>query len=220
MNESSGEKSQEILLKEIPDSTQNNLATQDITSLLSDWSTGEDHAFDRLFPAVYENLRRTARYQLQKQSHGHTLQPTAIINEVYIQLSQKEKMHFNNRMEFFRFSTRIIRNILVDYARAQQTQKRGGDNQTIKLEDCSGLPLKKSLNFSTLLSLNEALDELSTWDKRQAHIVELRFFGGFRIGELAEVYQISEVTVHRELKTAKCWLAGRLGRFRSNPGAS
>jgi len=200
-------------------SSHGQISSGEITSLLSDWSSGESRALDRLFPIVYESLRRTARHQLQKHGRGNTLQPTAVINEVYLQLCKKKKMHFKNRMEFFRFSTRIIRNILVDYARAQQSQKRGGENQTIMLEDCSGVSLKKNLNFSTLLSLNEALDEFASFDRRQAQMVELRFFGGFKIVELAEIYSISETTVHRELKTAKCWLAGRLGKLRANPGS-
>jgi RNA polymerase sigma factor (TIGR02999 family) len=180
---------------------------QDITGLLVRWSQGDEHALDSLTPLVYKDLRRMAAYLLRSERQGHTLQPTALVNEAYLKLAGQAKLQWQNRAHFLAVAARAMRQILVDHARKRGRIKR----------DAEILPLDEALVFApersrALLSLDEALKRLAAIDPRKAHVVELRFFGGSDNDEIAEVLQISANTVMRDWKMARAWLHREMRR--------
>lgn len=174
----------------------------EITKLLQAWSAGDQEAFETLLPLIYDDLRRMARYFFQRESSTHTLQPTALVNEIYLQLDGNREIDWQSRKEFFAFAAQVMRNFLVGYDRRRKAKKRGGDVEH--------LPLEPSLLAATsdvdLSDLDEALKKLAEIDPRQAHVVELRYFVGLKIEEIAELLKVSEVTVKRDWRTAKLWL--------------
>ncbi|HET9528145.1 MAG TPA: sigma-70 family RNA polymerase sigma factor [Pyrinomonadaceae bacterium] len=179
-----------------------------ITQLLIDWGEGDQAALDRLMPLVYSELRRLATNYLRRERAGHTLQPTALVNEAYLKLVGQRNAKWQNRAHFFAISAQLMRRILVDHARRHQAEKRGGSAQ-------QRLSITSAEEFATqpavdLLALNEALEELSKMDPQQGRIVELKFFGGLSIDETAEVLGISHSTVEREWKSARAWLRREL----------
>lgn len=175
----------------------------DVTRLLTDWSGGNTRAFERLIPAVFEELRQIARRQLEREDPRHTLQPTALVNEAYLRLKQRRKVRWQNRAHFFGFASQLMRRILVDHARGRQAHKRGGGQRPIRLEALSDLPEEQDRE---ILRLDDALEALTTIDPRQARIVELRFFVGLSVAEISEVLGVSPTTVKREWHTARLWL--------------
>ena len=178
-----------------------------ITELLIDWGQGDQAALDKLMPLVYDELRRLANNYLRREAVGHTLQPTALVNEAYLKLVG-QKTNWQNRAHFFAISAKLMRRILVDHARQRQAVKRGGSEQQ-RLSITSAETIVKQPAVD-LLALNEALDELAKMDQQQGRIVELKFFAGLSIEETAEVLGISHATVERDWKMARAWLRRQL----------
>ena len=178
--------------------------SEDITQLLLAWREGNQEALDRLMPVVYEELRRQAHRYLQHEQKGHSLQTTALINEVYLRLLDGSKVSWNNRAHFFAVTAQMMRRILVDYARSHRSRKRGGGLQRITLDQSRIPPIGHDPD---LVALDDALDALAAQDERKCSVVELRFFGGLSIEETAEVLGVCSDTVVRDWKSAKAWLA-------------
>jgi len=179
-----------------------------ITQLLVDWSKGDQKALEKLMPLVYSELHRLAGNYLRRERPGHTLQPTALVNEAYLKLIDQENARWQNRAQFFGVSAQLMRRILVDHARAHQADKRGGsDQQRLSITSAGQLTAKPETD---LLPLHEALQELAAIDPQQSRIVELKFFGGLSIEETAEVLGIGHATVERDWKMARAWLRRRL----------
>lgn len=176
---------------------------RDVTRLLIDWQKGDQSALDRLIPLVYSELRRIAARYLRSERSGHTLGATALVHEAYLQLVDESSVQWQGRAHFFGVAARLIRNILVDHARAQKAAKRGGDFAKLPLDEACAVPVA---NESNVLAINDALDALGRIDAQQARIVELRFFAGLTIEETAEALQISTSTVKRDWILAKTWI--------------
>jgi RNA polymerase sigma factor (TIGR02999 family) len=179
-----------------------------ITQLLVDWSNGDQKALDKLMPLVYRELRRLASNYLRRERPGHTLQPTALVNEAYLKLIDQKSARWQNRAQFFGVAAQLMRRILVDHARAHQADKRGGsDQQRLSITSAERLVQQPEVD---LLALHEALEELATLDPQQERIVELRFFGGLSIEETAEVLGVGHATIERDWKMARAWLRRKL----------
>lgn len=179
----------------------------DVTQLLQAVSSGEEHALDKLIPAVHAELRRQAARYLRRERQNHTLQPTALVNEAFIRLVDQRNVRWQNRAHFFGVAAQAMRRILVDHARAQHRIKRGGVQQNVTLDEGMLAAAARSVD---VLALDEALGRLAVLDARQARVVELRFFGGLSVEETATVMDISPATVKREWSMAKAWLFTQL----------
>jgi RNA polymerase sigma factor (TIGR02999 family) len=177
-----------------------------ISQLLKKWRAGDPEALNALVPLVYADLRRLAHHHLQKQRPDHTLQSTALVHEAYLRLAKHEKMPFENRAHFFAVLARIMRQILVDYARNQHAAKRDAGIKVALDEAIAPIPLREV----SVIVIDDALQGLSRLDSRQGQIVELRFFGGLSLEETALVLGVSASTVKREWMTARLWLKKRL----------
>lgn len=186
---------------------------QDITQLLEAYVGGDRDALDRVLPVVYEELNRIARARLRNERNDHTLDTGALVHEAYIKLARMDQANWQNRAHFFAIASKAMRHILVDYALARKTQKRGGDPQKIPLDQLAIFTDEKPEN---LLDLHEALQRLETLDERQAKIVEFRFFGGLNIEETAAVLSISPATVSRDWTMARAWLHRELSQSNKN----
>lgn len=174
-----------------------------ITELLLSWSRGDQGALEHLIPLVSSELRRLARRYMMKERSGHTLQTSDLINEVYLRLVNQQNVEWKDRAHFFAVAAQIMRHILIDHARRYQYEKRGAGAQKIELNDATVLGQQRA---KELIELDDALTELASFDSRKSQIVELRFFGGLSIEEVAEVIGASPATVKRELQAAKIWL--------------
>jgi RNA polymerase sigma-70 factor, ECF subfamily len=177
------------------------------TGLLEQWSGGNQAALDRLYPLVYEELRRIARSYMKREPKGHTLQTTALINEAYVRLVDQHSVHWQNRSHFFAISAQIMRRILVDHARRYLHAKRGGGARKISLDE--GMIVAKERSEEVLM-LDEALTSLARMDPRRSQVVELRYFAGLNNKEIATVLKISENTVMRDWNLARAWLYQQL----------
>ncbi len=177
--------------------------SHDVTRLLARWKDGDEAALQELVPIVHAELRRLARRQMAGEGPGHTLQPTALVNEAYLRLVNLKRMQWQDRVHFFAMSSRLMRRILVDFARSRGYQKRGGGVKQVSLthalEVAEGQP-------TDVVALNDALEALALVDERTSRVVELRFFGGLSVEETAEVLNVSRETVKRDWKFAKMWL--------------
>jgi len=178
-------------------------SSHDVTQLLKAWSAGDEAALDKLVPLVYRELHRAARRYMAGERSEHTLQTTALINEAYLRLVDFQHISWRNRAQFFGICAQLMRRILVDFARARGSQKRGGDG--------SHLPLDETLIVSSepradLIALDDALKNLAAFDERKSRVIELRFFGGLSVQETAEVLRVSPETVKRDWRLAKVWL--------------
>ena len=181
---------------------------ESITQLLVDWSHGDQAALEKLMPLVYSELRRLASNYLRRERPGHTLQPTALVNEAYLKLVDQRNAKWQNRAQFFGVAAQLMRRILVDHARAHQAAKRGGsDQQRLSITGAERIVQQPEVD---LLALHEALEDLATLDPQQERIVELKFFGGLSIEETAEVMGIGHATVERDWKMARAWLRLKL----------
>ncbi len=180
-----------------------------VTELLLAWSDGDREALDRLLPLVYAELKQRASAQLARERGSHTLQPTALVHEAFLKLVDQRRAHFRNRAQFFGVSARLMRRILVDHARTRGAAKRGGDVLRIPLEDAHGAPASHQTD---VLLAHQALERLEQQDERQARVVELRYFGGLSIEEIAVVLEVSEITVKRDWTMARAWLFRELTR--------
>lgn len=176
---------------------------QHVTQLLVAWSSGDQAARDELMPLVYEELRRLAHHYLKRERPGHTLQTSALVNEAFLRLVDQTNIQWQNRAHFFGIAARLMRQILVDYARRQRYAKRGGDAQRVQLDESIIVSPERA---AEVVALDEALKSLAKIDPRQSEIVELRFFGGLSIEETADVLAVSPGTVMRDWTLAKAWL--------------
>ena len=176
-----------------------------VTQVLAEWSRGDEAALDRLAPLIYPELRRIAGRQLRRERPDHTLQPTALVHEVFLHLVDQRHATWENRAQFFAVSAQLMRRILVDHARRRHALKRGGPITKVALDvraiDVSGDPVA-----AEVLAVDQALERLAEQDPDQARIVELRFFGGLTVEETAKVMERSARTVKREWRLAKAWL--------------
>ncbi|MGI9066149.1 MAG: sigma-70 family RNA polymerase sigma factor [Pyrinomonadaceae bacterium] len=177
--------------------------THELTQLLMAWSDGDRAALDKLTPLVYEELRRLAHSYMNRERKGHTLQTTALVNEAYLRLFNREEIHWQNRAHFFAIAAQLMRRILVDHARGRTSQKRGGKAQMVSLDEAAIISQERA---SEVIALDEALKGLALIDPQQSRIVELRFFGGLSVDETAEVLSLSPATIKREWSSAKLWL--------------
>lgn len=179
----------------------------EVTQLLLDWSNGSHDALDKLMPLVDQELNRLAHHYMRRESPGHTLQTTALVNEAYLRLVDQKHVQWKNRAHFFALSAQLMRRILVDHARKRRYEKRGGGAPRISFDEAVIVSPQRRAD---LIALDDALNKLATIDPRKSKIVELRFFGGLSVEETAEALQISAVTVIREWSMAKAWLYNSL----------
>jgi RNA polymerase sigma-70 factor (ECF subfamily) len=181
----------------------------EVTELLLAWGHGDAAALDQLAPLILNDLRRMARRHLRSEREGHTLEPTALVNEVYLKLRDQRSADWQNREQFFAVASRIMRRILQDYGKGRQTAKRGKDVARVPLEEAFAVGLGQDVDLS---ALHDALDLLGELDSRQRQVVELKFFYGFEHEEIAELLGTSATTSKREWKAAKLWLLRELSR--------
>ena len=179
----------------------------EVTQLLIAWSEGDSEALDRLIPLVYQELRQLARHHMRKERVEHTLETTALIHEAYLRLIDAKQVQIKNRAHFFGVSARLMRQILVDAARARGYEKRGGGAQQVSLDAALTVTQKPEAD---LLAIDEALSALATLDLRKSQVVEMRFFGGLTEAEIATVLDVSIETVKRDWRLAKSWLRMKL----------
>lgn len=179
----------------------------DVTQLLLDWSSGDRDALDRLVPLILTELKRQARSYLRNERGEHTLQPTALVNEVYLKMVDNERIQWRDRAHFFAVASRFMRRILVDHARAASAAKRGSGAEKVALdEERDGF----SRNEVDLIALDQALEKLAALDERQAKVVEMRYFGGLSVEEAAEVLGIARATINRDWRNARAFLLRQL----------
>lgn len=174
-----------------------------VTELLVAWGSGDRSALDELVPLVHQELRRLARLQMRGERDNHTLQTTALVNEVFLRLIDLRRIRWQDRAHFLALSARLMRRILVDHARSRNYQKRGGGAATVALDD--GLVASPERG-ADLVALDDALEDLARVDARKSQVVELRFFGGLSVEETAEALNVSPETVLRDWRLAKVWL--------------
>ena len=183
-------------------------SSEGITQLLVRWNAGDENALDKLMPLVESELKRLAGNYLRKERPGHTLQPTALVNEAYLRLVDQRDAKWQNRAHFYGIAAKLMRRILVDHARVKFADKRGGaGQQRLSITSAQGISATPDLD---ILALHEALEELARLDPQQERIVELKFFGGLSIDEVAEVLSIGHATVERDWKMARAWLRLKL----------
>ncbi|MGE3466253.1 MAG: sigma-70 family RNA polymerase sigma factor [Pyrinomonadaceae bacterium] len=175
----------------------------EITRILQDWNDGNAEAKDELLPFVYAELKRQARILMSSERKNHTLQPTALVHEAFMRISQQTGIDWQNRSHFFGIASRLMRQILIDHARHHATAKRGNKPVHFSLDD---VQISIEERADSLIALDDALERLERFDPQQAKVVEMRFFGGMKNDEIAESLDISERTVGREWQAAKLWL--------------
>jgi RNA polymerase sigma factor (TIGR02999 family) len=183
--------------------------SDEITRLLLEMREGNPEAAPNLIPLVYDQLRRTARSLLRNERGDHTLQPTALVNDALMRLIGKECLEWQSRAQFFAVSSKIMRHILIDHARAHGADKRGGELQKISLDHVFAYEWRQADSF---LSLNEALDRLQEFDQRLCSVVEMRFFAGMTEEEISDVLKVSVRTVKRDWQFARDWLYREMTR--------
>jgi RNA polymerase sigma-70 factor (ECF subfamily) len=180
-------------------------ATADgVTQLLLRWTGGETGALDQLMPAVYAELKKTANALMRRERGGHTLQPTALVHEAWLRLVRQDRVTFEHRKQFFGLAAQVMRRILVDHARAAKAGKRGGGAEPASIDQVTLATEDKAFE---LLALDDALTALSRVDPRQAQVIELRYFGGLTIDELAATLGVSAGTIGRDQRAAEAWLS-------------
>lgn len=184
-----------------------------MTRLLVAWGQGKEEALQKLIPLVYGELHRMAHHYMAGERPDHTLQTTALINEVYLRLVDSSRVRWQNRAHFFAVCAQLMRRILVDFARSRRSMKRGGQAQVIQLDEA--LTLSKGLDRD-VVELDEALNALASIDRRKSQVVELRFFGGLSVEDTAKVLKVSPETVLRDWRFAKAWLLRELSREAPN----
>jgi len=180
-----------------------------VTALLVRWTDGDADALDALMPLVYLELRKTAHALLRRERSDHTLQPTALVHEAWLRLVRQDRVSFEHRKQFFGLAAQVMRRILVDHARGAQAAKRGGGAPVAALEDDMAISHDKTFD---LLVLDQALTELSRVDARQAQLIELRYFGGLTVDEVADLLGLSPATISRGQRAAEAWLSQAMAR--------
>lgn len=179
----------------------------DVTGLLLDWRNGDQQALEQLTPLVYDELRRLAARYLRHEREGHTLQTTALVNEAYLQLIGQQDRDWQNRAHFLAIASHLMRNILVDHARARAAAKRGKGDQALQLDEALEVPAHATPD---VIALDDALKDLAKHDERKCRIIELRYFGGLSMDEIAEVTGLSTATLRRDLRMAEAWLGRQI----------
>ena len=182
-------------------------SSQAVTGLLLAWGEGDEAALEQLMPLVHAELRRLARRHMGHERPGHTLQATALVNEAYLRLVDVRKIQWQNRAHFFAMSARLMRRILVDFARSKHYQKRGGNAQKVTFDEALAVSNERG---GDLVAVDDALVALAAVDPRKSQVVEMRFFGGLSVEETAEALHVSVDTVMRDWKLAKVWLLREL----------
>lgn len=180
---------------------------EELTNLLSAWKGGDSTALEKLMPMVYGELRRVAEHHLRRERPGHTLQATALIHEAYVRLVERGQPDWENRVHFFGVASRVMRQVLVDWARRTNAQRRGGAAGKVTLDEAVAFSTDRR---SDLLVLDEALTALSEFDERGCRAVEMKYFGGLSIEEIAKELGVSVATVGRDVRAAEAWLRTRL----------
>jgi RNA polymerase sigma factor (TIGR02999 family) len=183
---------------------------QAVTRLLSAWRSGDEAALQQLTPLVYDQLRQLARRFMRREREGHTLQATAVVHEAFVRLVDME-VNWQDRGHFYAIASRLMRRILVDHAKAKRRSKRGGDvliRPLESLEDVEAIPATTS--DINILEIDDALERLGQHEPRLAQTVELHYFGGLTYQEVAETLQVSETTVHRDMRLAKAWMLSQI----------
>jgi RNA polymerase sigma factor (TIGR02999 family) len=181
----------------------------EVTGLLARWADGDQSALDALMPIVYGELRKIADAYLRRERATHTLQPTALVNEAWLRLARQHGVTFDHRKQFYALAAQAMRRILVDHARALGADKRGGGARRTTLSADVSAGANRTIE---LLALDEALEQLARVSPRQAHVIELRYFGGLTVEEIGSLVGVSPATVSREQKTAEAWLGHVLSR--------
>jgi RNA polymerase sigma-70 factor, ECF subfamily len=180
---------------------------QEVTQLLGAWSGGDERALEKLIPLVQPELHRLAHHYMNRERAGHTLQTTALLNEAYLQLTDKSQPPWQNRTHFMAVAARLMRRIMVDHARTRRALKRGGGAIRVTLDEAALVTEERA---EELLALDEALEKLAEFDRRRSDIVEMRYFGGLTVEEIADVLKVHPNTVMRDWKAAKAWLYAEL----------
>jgi RNA polymerase sigma-70 factor (ECF subfamily) len=175
----------------------------EVTGLLTEWCNGDKTALDRLVPVVEKELHRIAHNYMYREHPGHTLQTTALVNEAFLGLMDQTRVRWQNRAHFFGIAATIMRRILLNYARDQKRNKRGGGAILVSLSEGDVMSSEQSIE---LIALDDALNRLASVDERKSRVVEMRYFGGLSVEETAEVLKVSLVTVERDWKYARAWL--------------
>ena len=191
----------------------------DVTQLLQRWSQGDEAAFDRMLPMVYDELRHMAQRHLRRERDGHTLQGTSLVHEVYLRLAEKSPAQWQSRAHFFGWASTLMRHILIDHARSRQAAKRGGGVELLSLDamrdergDAADIAAPARADSPDLVAIDQALRRLERLDPQQGRVVELRYFCGLSVAETAEALEVSPATVKRDWITARAWLQRDLGR--------
>ena len=182
---------------------------RDVTQLLLDWREGDSQALAELMSSVHDDLRRLAQSRFSGERGDHTLQATALVNEVYLRLVDQKRVRWESRAHFFAIAATLMRRILVSHARKKRASKRGGAELTLSLDEALGIPADQDLD---LVALDDALERLAKLSARQAKVVELRFFGGLSVEETAHVLDVSPATVKLDWSMAKAWLFKKLSK--------
>jgi RNA polymerase sigma factor (TIGR02999 family) len=188
----------------------------DVTQLLVEFQEGDATAADRLWSEVYDELRRIAHHRLRHERSSHTMSTTALVHEAYLKLIDHANVEWEDRLHFFALSSRIMRNILIDYARRRSAQKRGGDSPHLRLDDAI---ISADMSAEVFLALDDALKQLTQLDERLGRVVEYRFFGGMQEQEIADLLGVSKRTVRRDWRKAKAWLGRALAEDVHTPDA-
>jgi RNA polymerase sigma factor (TIGR02999 family) len=186
--------------------------TPDITRLLVDWSEGRREALDQLLPAIYQELHKIAGSYLRRERADHTLQPTALIHEAYLRLVGPNVPSFKSRTHFYGVAAHVMRQILVEHARARGAAKRGAGGRKVSLDD---ITLFSTERTADLVALDDALTTLAGFDERKSKVIELRFFAGLSLDDTADALGVSVATISRELRLAQAWLQRELDRTES-----
>lgn len=181
----------------------------DVTHLLLAWNDGDNEALERLMPLVYAELKRLAERYLWRERSGHTLEPTALVHEAYLKLIDQRHARWQNRAHFFAIAAQAMRRILVDHARARQAGKRGSGEEKFALDEAIEVSDRQA---DQMVALDDALKTLAELDPQKGRVVELKYFGGLSLEEIAEALGISRATVVREWRMAKAWLYGELNK--------
>ena len=180
---------------------------QQVTQLLCEWRDGDSSALEKLIPLVQPELQRLAQHYMRQERPGHTLQTTALLDDAYLQLAEKTHPQWQNRAHFFAVAAQLMRRIMVDHARQRHALKRSGDAISITLDECADVTQTRA---AELLALDEALEKLAAFDPRKAKVVEMRYFGGLTMEEIADVLKIHVNTVTRDWTAARAWLLAAL----------
>ncbi|RMH21307.1 MAG: sigma-70 family RNA polymerase sigma factor [Acidobacteria bacterium] len=190
-----------------PDAGRGAAGSGDVTALLARWNAGDPAACDRLLEAIYGELRQLAAAYLRRERNGHTLETAALVNEAYLRLVDQRRVRWRNRSHFFGIAAQAMRRVLVDHARRKRYRKRGGDRRRLALDEVCELPVERA---AELIALDDALRDLAALDPEQARIVELRYFAGLTLEEIAELFGCTVRTVSRRWRMARAWLYRQL----------